>query len=65
MKKINKKQKLVAVDLFSGAELLATSPTGRIDLIAACPPCQSFSSLTAKYKREISFESCLNKERLK
>lgn len=35
-----------------GEELLATSPTGRIDLIAACPPCQSFSSLTAKYKKK-------------
>lgn len=108
MKKINKKQKLVAVDLFSGgggltlglkkagflvsaaveldkfasatyrvnnpgavlfnkdvrnvsgAELLATSPTGKIDLIAACPPCQSFSSLTAKYKREDSRDELIN-----
>jgi DNA (cytosine-5)-methyltransferase 1 len=32
-------------------ELLRTSPTNKIDLIAACPPCQGFSSLTAKYKR--------------
>lgn len=36
----------------TGSELLKTSPTGKIDLIAACPPCQGFSSLTAKYKRE-------------
>lgn len=36
----------------SGIELLKTSPTGLIDLIAACPPCQGFSSLTAKYRRE-------------
>lgn len=35
-----------------GQELLRTSPTGRIDLIAACPPCQGFSSLTAKYRRD-------------
>ena len=36
----------------SGEELINTSPTGRIDLIAACPPCQGFSSLTSKYKRD-------------
>lgn len=36
----------------SGTELLKASPTGAIDLIAACPPCQGFSSLTAKYQRE-------------
>ena len=35
----------------SGQELLRTSPTGQIDLIAACPPCQGFSSLTTKYRR--------------
>lgn len=35
----------------TGQELLRTSPTGQIDLIAACPPCQGFSSLTAKYRR--------------
>lgn len=34
-----------------GEELLRTSPTGKIDLIAACPPCQGFSSLTLKYRR--------------
>ena len=34
----------------TGAELLSTSPTRKIDLIAACPPCQGFSSLTSKYK---------------
>ena len=38
----------------SAEELIRCSPTGRIDLIAACPPCQSFSSLTAKYKRKDS-----------
>jgi DNA (cytosine-5)-methyltransferase 1 len=36
----------------SGIELLKASPTGMVDLIAACPPCQGFSSLTAKYRRE-------------
>lgn len=36
----------------SGAELISTSPTSKIDLIAACPPCQSFSSLTSKYKNK-------------
>lgn len=36
----------------SGNELLKSSPTGVVDLIAACPPCQGFSSLTAKYKKE-------------
>ena len=35
----------------SAIELIRTSPTGKIDLIAACPPCQGFSSLTSKYKR--------------
>jgi DNA (cytosine-5)-methyltransferase 1 len=38
----------------SGDELLKSSPTGTIDLIAACPPCQGFSSLTAKYKKNDS-----------
>ena len=45
--------KLFAEDIrsISGKDLLASSPVGRIDLIAACPPCQGFSSLTFKYKR--------------
>ena len=34
----------------TGEDLLAASPNGKVDLIAACPPCQGFSSLTAKYK---------------
>jgi DNA (cytosine-5)-methyltransferase 1 len=33
-------------------EIINTSPTGKIDLIAACPPCQGFSSLTSKYRRD-------------
>lgn len=40
------------VRLVSGEELVRTSPTGKIDLVAACPPCQGFSSLTSKYRRE-------------
>lgn len=43
-----------------GKELLATSPTGRIDLIAACPPCQSFSSLTSKYKKKDERDELIN-----
>lgn len=35
-------------------EIIRCSPTNKIDLIAACPPCQSFSSLTSKYKRKDS-----------
>lgn len=44
----------------SGKELLATSPTGKIDLIAACPPCQSFSSLTSKYKKKDDRDELIN-----
>ena len=36
----------------SGKDLLAQSPTGTIDLLSGCPPCQGFTSLTAKYKRD-------------
>ncbi len=36
----------------TGEELISTSPTGKIDMIAACPPCQGFCTLTAKYQRE-------------
>lgn len=39
------------IRLVTKKQLLDTSPTGKIDLIAGCPPCQGFSSLTSKYKR--------------
>jgi DNA (cytosine-5)-methyltransferase 1 len=39
------------VRTIEGDSLAALSPTGRIDLLACCPPCQGFSSLTSKYKK--------------
>ena len=35
----------------AGEDLLALAPKGRIDLVAGCPPCQGFTSLTSKYRR--------------
>ncbi len=36
----------------TGASLVAECPGGHVDLLVGCPPCQGFSSLTAKYRRE-------------
>ena len=36
----------------TGKEILEKIGVDKIDLIAGCPPCQGFSSLTSKYKRE-------------
>jgi DNA (cytosine-5)-methyltransferase 1 len=36
----------------SGKSLTALSADGNIDLVAGCPPCQGFTSLTAKYRRD-------------
>lgn len=39
-------QHLTAADIYNA------SPNQKIDLIAGCPPCQGFTSLTSKYRRE-------------
>jgi len=39
------------VGTVSGSDLLAFAPGGQIDLLAGCPPCQGFTSLTSKYRR--------------
>ena len=33
-------------------EMIATVVGGRVDALAACPPCQGFSSLTSKWRKE-------------
>jgi len=39
------------VGTVSGTDLKVHSPDGQIDVLAGCPPCQGFTSLTAKYDR--------------
>ena len=36
----------------TGSRLLEGIDQGSVDLVAGCPPCQGFSSLTSKYKRK-------------
>lgn len=36
----------------SGAALKSSTTDGEVDLLAGCPPCQGFTSLTSKYRRE-------------
>jgi DNA (cytosine-5)-methyltransferase 1 len=40
------------VSLVTGKELRALTGLSEIDLVAGCPPCQGFSKLTDKYRRE-------------
>ena len=40
------------IETVSGADLQRFAGTERIDLLAGCPPCQGFTSLTAKYKHK-------------
>jgi DNA (cytosine-5)-methyltransferase 1 len=50
------KTKLLIRDIrnVSGSTLLKTAGVKGIALLAGCPPCQGFSALTAKYRREDS-----------
>ena len=40
------------IQYVTGKDLLALTRTGSIDLLSGCPPCQGFTSLTAKYRRD-------------
>jgi len=44
----------------SGRDLLAHGQTKRIDLVSGCPPCQGFTSLTAKYKKNDPRNALIN-----
>ncbi|HBB9944258.1 DNA cytosine methyltransferase [Vibrio parahaemolyticus] len=50
------------IRLVSGTEILKRSNLlrGELDLLAGCPPCQGFSSLTRKYKRDDDRNSLIN-----
>jgi DNA (cytosine-5)-methyltransferase 1 len=49
----HKNTKLILKDIreVTGKEIFKTAKVSKIDLIAGCPPCQGFSSLTRKYRR--------------
>lgn len=58
------------VDLFdgdirevSGRDLRRLLPGEVVDLIAGCPPCQGFTSLTSKYKRDDARNSLIDEMR--
>ena len=40
------------VTTVAGKDLLELTEREQVDLLAGCPPCQGFTSLTAKYKRD-------------
>ena len=48
------KTKVIKRDIreVTGKEILELAGLEEVDLIAGCPPCQGFSSLTSKYKRK-------------
>ena len=50
----NRKTKTLVKDVreVQGTELLKLAGTKKIDLIAGCPPCQGFSQLTEKWKKQ-------------
>ncbi|MEZ8289870.1 DNA cytosine methyltransferase [Vibrio sp. 10N.237.312.B06] len=50
------------IRLVSGTEILKRSGIlkGEFDLLAGCPPCQGFSSLTRKYKRDDDRNNLIN-----
>jgi len=41
-------------------ELLTVSPTGKIDFLTGCPPCQGFTTLTTKYHRDDPRNNLIN-----
>ena len=43
-----------------GEDLLALTSTGVLELLSGCPPCQGFTSLTSKYRREDPRNNLIN-----